>query len=204
MYARPISVLKLVKPRASAHSSTTRASSEDSAESSCSSSSGLRSPRSPSNSQTLVGVIISLQDQLFPSPLPSVSIANSGYDSIIQLSPSISVPSSSSGRSLHNLHCLSRVIELVSPVPLELETTFSVYRGDSPQPLHVEAGLLRCVPYSSGRSGWVYSSELIPSFWESLCFIQGQGRFLYKISHVLMTDRNTDAQTSQTLGYYSV
>lgn len=174
-----ILVLKLVKPRASAHKSATRASSEDSAESSCSSTSDVRSLRSPSNSQPLVGVVISLQDQRFPSPVPSVSIANNGYDNVIQLSPSINVPSSSSrGQSLNDLHYLSKVIELVSPVPLELETTFTVYSGDSPQSLHFEAGLLRCVPYSSGRSGWVYRSELIPGFWESLCFIQGQGRFI--------------------------
>jgi hypothetical protein len=126
---------------------------------------------------TFTHVQISLQD-LKPCPVPAIYfIENSPMNPhIIKLSPrphvnpKLEIRASASS----NLSYLSGTVEFPSACALALQSTFLVYLDDSDTPLHSEIAPLKCLSSPMNHSGWLYSSEIAPDFWDTLCSSPGR------------------------------
>ena len=128
-------------------------------------------------------VQIALQKVLRPCPIPAVRFV--GNDSmnpyIINLSPQSHVDFKIRASASSNLSYLSGMVKFFSPCALALQSTFLVYLDDSQTPLHSEIAPLKCLSSAMKQSGWLYSSEIAPDFWDTLC--SSPGRFI--LSHAL-------------------
>ena len=133
----------------------------------------------PGELATLVYVKIALQSELWPSPTPSVLLI--AYESvrcqIIQLSPGSHRPS---GMSYQNtpttpnmLSFLSNCVEFKSQYALSQESTALVYINGQTAPIHMETVPVIYMSSSVQQSLWLYRSELVSGFWETLCANQG-------------------------------
>ena len=133
---------------------------------------------SVSTNQEHTYVKIVLQDELWPAPTPSIRLINTdtNHPQSIQLSPTCPPSGTviSQNRSSRNiLPYLSRSIELPSSCALLPQSTFVVYVEGSPSSVHSEVASLKCISSPMQRSGWLYSFELVPTFWERLCASRG-------------------------------
>jgi hypothetical protein len=123
-------------------------------------------------------VKILLQDELWPAPTPSIRLINfdTNHSQSIQLSPTCPPSGTvmSQNRSSRNiLPYLSGAIELPSSCALLPQSKFIVYVEGSTSPVHSEVASLKCISSPMQRSGWLYSFDLVPNFWENLCTSRG-------------------------------
>ena len=126
--------------------------------------------------ESFIHVKISLQSELWPSPTPRINLAynDSALPQTIQLSPLATQPSQRSGRLIQGksssalLPFLSGHIELPSPFQLLPQSKFMVYLAGSSAPIHVEMAPLICLSSPMQSTAWLYSTELVPSFWNQL------------------------------------
>ncbi|PPQ95203.1 hypothetical protein CVT26_014894 [Gymnopilus dilepis] len=126
--------------------------------------------------ESSIHVKISLQSELWPSPTPRINLAynDSALPQTIQLSPLATQPSQRSGRLIQGksssalLPFLSGHIELPSPFQLLPQSKFMVYLAGSSAPIHVEMAPLICLSSPMQSTAWLYSTELVPSFWNQL------------------------------------
>ena len=127
-----------------------------------------------------VHVQISLPKVLRPCPVPAVHFVENHPMNpyIINLSPWSHVPQIRASTS-SNLSYLSGTVKFSSPCALALQSTFIVSLGDSNTPLHSEIVLLKCLSSPTKQSGWLYSSEIAPDFWDTLCSSPGRLTFSY-------------------------
>ncbi|KAF8813184.1 hypothetical protein BYT27DRAFT_7181660 [Phlegmacium glaucopus] len=125
----------------------------------------------PSPTLTTIYVQISLQKELRPCPAPAIRFMenDSMNPHIIKLSPRSYVGSEIKASTCSILTYLSGTVEFPSPYALVLQSTFLVYMDDSPAPLHSEIAPLQCLSSPMQPSGWLYSSEIAPEFWDTLC-----------------------------------
>ncbi|KAF8150069.1 hypothetical protein B0H34DRAFT_678986 [Crassisporium funariophilum] len=151
--------------------------------------SGGASPTPPPDSRlptpkpkpVVVYVMICLQEDLWPAPTPSVHFVNN--DTLtpqrIQLAPSPCAPRGRGSGSCTSsvLRSLSGSVEFPSPCALVLQSSFNIYMNGSNSPVHSEIVPLRCISSPMQRSGWLYTSEFAPNFWETLCSSRDLTRF---------------------------
>jgi transcriptional enhancer factor len=90
---------------------------------------------------------------------------------IIKLSPRLYADPKIKSSACSNLAYLSG---FPSPCELVLQSTFLVYLDDSQTPLHSEIAPLKCLSSPMQESGGLYSSEIAPDFWETLCSSPGE------------------------------
>jgi len=159
----------------------------DDASSSSQSESSVGAPDSPSapdfvsveEDHTYVKIL--LQDDLRPAPPPTIQLVstNANHPQSIQLSPTPSPPSGTTPQNKSNINksnilsYLSGAVEFPSSFALLSQSTFVVYAEGSTSPVHSGVASLRCISSPTQRSAWVYSVDLVPSFWESLCASRG-------------------------------
>ena len=93
---------------------------------------------------------------------------------IIKLSPRLYADPKIKSSACSNLAYLSGTVEFPSPCALVLQSTFLVYLDDSQTPLHSEIAPLKCLSSPMQESGGLYSSEIAPDFWETLCSSPGE------------------------------
>ena len=119
---------------------------------------------------------ISLQRVLRPCPVPAVRFVKNDPSNphIINLSPWSNVDPKIRASSSWNLSYLSGTVKFSSPFSLALQSTFLVYFDDSSTPLHSEIAPLKSLSSPSNQSGWLYSSEIAPDFWDTLCSSPGR------------------------------
>ena len=101
---------------------------------------------------------------------------------IINLSPRSHVDLKIRASASSNLPYLSGTVKFSSPCALALQSTFLVYLDDSQTPLHSEIAPLKCLSSAMKQSGWLYSSEIAPDFWDSLC--SSPGRFILSYASI--------------------
>ena len=127
---------------------------------------------------TVVYVEISLQ--LSTSPVPVIHFISNDIANplVICLAPSAvpayqghSVARDSRGSVLRTL---SNTVEFASPCALTLRSVFDIYRDGSHSPIHTEDVPLKCVSSPVQSSGWLYSTEITPAFWKTLCEKKGR------------------------------
>jgi hypothetical protein len=125
---------------------------------------------------TFIHVQISLQKVLKPCPVPVVRFVENDPRNphIINLSPWSHVNSRMGSSTSSYLSYLSGTVRLSSPCTLALQSTFLVYLDDSDTPLHSEIAPLKCLSSPTNHSGWLYSSEIAPDFWDTLCSSPGR------------------------------
>ena len=111
---------------------------------------------SPSPVSTYIHVLICLQKDLRPCPVPAVHLIenDSMNPHVIKLSPRSYADPKMKASACSILSYLSGTVEYRSSCRLALESTFHVYVDGSDTPLHSEMAPLKCL--SSG----LYSSEL--------------------------------------------
>ena len=73
-----------------------------------------------------------------------------------------------------SLSYLSRTVKFFSPCTLELQSTFLVYSDNCSTPVHSEIAPLKCLSSPMQQSSWLYSSDIAPDFWDTLCFSPGR------------------------------
>ncbi|KDR76000.1 hypothetical protein GALMADRAFT_457965 [Galerina marginata CBS 339.88] len=137
----------------------------------------------PPSRQTLLHIKIALQNELWPSPTPSIHFVN--MDSTtppqsIQLAPLASPPHGQlfPGKSSSNiLPFLCGSVQFPSPFALMPQSTFLVYMNGSNAPVHMELAPLKCISSPIQSTGWLYGSDLVPSFWGKLCSSQDVSRY---------------------------
>ncbi|KAF8910555.1 hypothetical protein CPB84DRAFT_1763969 [Gymnopilus junonius] len=130
----------------------------------------------PPAMESSIHVKIFLQSELWPSPTPSIDLANrsSSLPQTIQLAPLASSPSQPSGRLIRGksssslLPFLSGHVQLPSPFPLLPQSKLVVYLAGSTVAIHEEIVSLNCMSSPMQGTGWLYSSELVPNFWSKL------------------------------------
>jgi len=125
-------------------------------------------------------VKILLQDDLWPAPPPTIQLVSTdaNHPQAIQLSPSPNPPSGTTSQNKFNiLPYLSGAVEFPSSFALISQSTFVVYVDGSTSPIHSGFASLKCISPMQ-QSGWRYSVDLVPSFWESLCACRGNFHLL--------------------------
>jgi transcriptional enhancer factor len=146
-------------------------------QSDCSSRASITRPpnEAPSSMPTFINVQISLQEVLRPCPVPAIRFINNDpmNPHIIILSPLSHIDSKIRASASTNLSYLSGTVTFSSPCMLALPSTFVVYLDNSSIPLHSEIAPLKCLSSPTRRSGWLYSSEIAPDFWDTLCSSPG-------------------------------
>lgn len=173
--AHALAVLQLISHRGTPEPTSTSSQSDYSPDVSPSPPPPTPSPIPPTL-QSSVYVKISLQTELWPSPTPCIDLASgdSALLQTIQLAPLASPPSQPSGRLLQGksssalLPFLSGHVQLPSPFPLLPQAKFVVYLTGSSVPIHMEIAPLNCISSPIQSTGWLYSSELVPTFWSKL------------------------------------
>ena len=127
---------------------------------------------------TIVYVEISIQLSTSPVPIIHFLSTNIANPLIICLAPMAvlayqghSVSRNSQGSVLCTL---SNTVEFASPCALTLHSVFDVYRDDSYSPIHTEDIPLKCVSLPVQSSRWLYSTEITPAFWKTLCEKKGR------------------------------
>jgi len=132
--------------------------------------------QAPSPAPTSIYVQISLQKELRPRPVPTIRFIENDCMNphIIKLSPRPYVDPKIKVSTGSILTYLSATVEFPSPYALVLQSTFLVYLNDSPTPLHSEIAPLKCLSSPMQPSGWLYSSEIAPDFWDTLCSSSGK------------------------------
>ena len=130
---------------------------------------------SVSTQQEHIYVKILLQDELWPAPTPTIQLSTDINDpQSIQLSLRRQGGTMSQSTLSRNiLPHLSGEIELCSSCALLLQSSFLVYFKGSNSPLHSEVASLKCISSPIQRSGWLYSFDLVPTFWENLWASEG-------------------------------
>ena len=130
----------------------------------------------PSPAPTVIHVQISLQKVLRPCPVPAVRFVenNPMNPHIINLAPWSNVDPKIRASDCSNLSYLSGTVKFCSPCTLASQSTFLVYVDDSNTPLHSEIAPLKCLSSPTKQSGWLYSSEIAPDFWDTLCSSPGR------------------------------
>ena len=130
---------------------------------------------------TFIYVQISLQKVLRPCPVPAVRFVDNDSTNphIINLSPMSHVDPKLRASASSNLSYLSGTVKFSSPFTLALQSTFLVYLDNSSTPLHSEIAPLKCLSSPTKQSGWLYSSEIAPDFWDTLCSSPGRLILLY-------------------------
>ena len=126
---------------------------------------------------TVVHIKISIQPSTSPVPIIH-SISNDiANPLIIYLSP-LAVPAYQGHSFSRNsrgsvLRTLSNTVEFASSYALTLRSVFDVYRDGSHSPIHTEDVPLKCLSSPVQSSGWLYSTEITPAFWKTLCEKKG-------------------------------
>ena len=130
-----------------------------------------------------VQVEIYLQKELWPAELPRILFTSDDPSRVqsLCLSPAKGTPALLHGQSSTSsvpsfLRLLSTKIEFLSPYALILQSTFHVYVDNGKVPIHSENAPLSCVSSPMSRSGWLYSTELVPVYWDTI--ISSPGIFL--------------------------
>ena len=125
-------------------------------------------------------VYVEIPIQLSTSPIPVIHFLSNDIANplIICLAPSAvpayqeySVSRNSRGSVLRTL---SNTVEFASPCALTLCSVFEIYCDGSHSPIHTEDVPLKCVSSSVQSSGWLYSTEITPAFWKTLCEKKGR------------------------------
>ena len=111
-----------------------------------------------------------------PCHVPAVRLVKNDPSTphIINLSPWPHVDPKIRSSTSSNLCYLSGTVRFASPCSLALQSTFLVYFDDSNTPLHSEIAPLKCLSSPTKQSGWLYSSEIAPDFWDTLCSSPGR------------------------------
>ena len=127
---------------------------------------------------TVVYVEISIQLSTSPIPVIHFILNDITNPLIICLTPS-AVPAYQGHSVSRNsrgsvMGTLSNTVEFASPCALTLRSVFDVYRDGSHSPIHTEDVPLKCVSSPVQSSGWLYSTEIIPAFWKTLCEKKGR------------------------------
>ena len=135
----------------------------------------------PSPVATFIHVQISLQKVLRPCPVPAVRFVKNDPSTphIIHLSPWSHVDPKIRASTSSILSYLSGTVNFSSPCSLALQSTFLVYFDDSNTPLHSEIAPLKCLSSPTKQPGWLYSSEIAPDFWDTLCSSPGKLNLSY-------------------------
>jgi transcriptional enhancer factor len=130
---------------------------------------------------TFIYVQISLQKVLRPCPVPAVRLIKNDPSNphIINLSPWPHVDPKISASATSYLSYLSGTVKFSSPCSLALQSTFLVYFDDSNIPQHSEIAPLKCLSSPTKQTGWLYSSEIAPDFWDTLCSSPGRLNLSY-------------------------
>lgn len=122
---------------------------------------------------TVVYVEISVQPSM--SPVPTIHFISNDIANplVVCLAPS-AVPAYQGHSVSRNsrgsvLRTLLNTVEFASPCALTLRSVFDVYRDGSHSPIHTEDVPLKCVSSPVQSSGWLYSAEITPAFWKTLC-----------------------------------
>jgi transcriptional enhancer factor len=125
---------------------------------------------------TYIYVQICLQKVLRPCPVTAVRFVKNDHLSphIISLSPRSHVDPKIRASPTSNLSYLSGTVKFSSPCALALQSTFLVYLDDPHTLLHSEIAPLKCLSSAIKQSGWLYSSEIAPGFWDTLCSSSGR------------------------------
>ena len=103
---------------------------------------------------------------------------------IIKLSPRPYVNPIIIASARSKLSYLSGTVDFPSPCALALQSTFLVYLDDSNTPLHSEIAPLKCLSSPMKQSGWLYSSEIAPDFWDTLCSSHPSGRLILSYASI--------------------
>jgi hypothetical protein len=130
----------------------------------------------PASLPTFIYVQIALQKELRSCPVPAVRFMENDPINplIIKLSPRPDDDPKIKVLASSNLSYLSGTVEFHSPYALALQSTFLVYLDDPHTPLHSEITPLKCLSSPMKPSGWLYSSEIAPDFWDTLCSSPGR------------------------------
>lgn len=138
----------------------------------------------PSPITTFIHVQISLQKVLRPCPIPAVRFVENdpANPHIINLSPWSQADPKIRTSACSNLSFLSGTVKFSSPCTLALQSTFLVYLDDSNTPIHSEIAPLKSHSSATKQSGWLYSSEIAPDFWDTLC--SSPGRFILSYASI--------------------
>lgn len=128
---------------------------------------------------------------LRPCPVPAVPFIKNdpANPHTINLSPCTHVDSKIKASASSSLSYLSGTVKFSSPCSLALQSTFLVYLNDATTnntPLHWEIAPLKCLPSPTKQSGWLYSSEIAPNFWDTLCSSPATGRFILSYASILI------------------
>lgn len=146
----------------------------------CSTRASVTPPPSPdhqvSSKSTFIHVQISLQRELRRCPVPVVQFIENDLTNpqIIRLSPRPYVDPKMKASACSNLSYLSGTVEFPSPCALVLQSTFLVYSDDCNTPVHSEIAPLKCLVSPMKESGGLYSAEIAPDFWDTLCSSPGR------------------------------
>lgn len=149
-------------------------------QSDCSSRASITPPpdEAPSPMPMFIYVQISLQKVLKSCPVPAVRFVENDEMNpyIINLSPRSHVDPKIRASAISNLSYLSGTVKFSSPCALALQSTFLVYLDNSQTPLHSEIAPLKCLSSAMKQSGsgCLYSSEIAPDFWDTLCSSPGR------------------------------
>lgn len=128
-----------------------------------------------------VHVRINLQNELWPTRIPCIDFVSKDVANpqTIQLAPAACTPNGSIPQDMTTsiLPFLCSMVQFPSPFPLLPQSTFIVYANGSNSPMHMESAPVKCLSSPADRSGWLYSSELVPGFWGKLCSSHGMSTF---------------------------
>ena len=127
---------------------------------------------------TIFYVEISVQPSTSPVPIIHFISNDIATPPIICLAPS-AVPAYQGHSVSRNsqgsvVRILSNTVEFTSPCALTLRSVFNVYRDGSHIPVHTEDVPLKCLSSPVQSSGWLYSTEITPAFWKTLCEKKGR------------------------------
>ena len=123
-----------------------------------------------------INVQISLQRVWRPCPVPTVRFVDNDPTSphIIRLSPLTHVDPEIKALASSSLSYLSGLVKFFSPCTLELQSTFLVHSDNCSTPVHSEIAPLKCLSSPTEQSVWLYSSDIAPDFWVTLCSSSGR------------------------------
>ncbi|EDR01694.1 uncharacterized protein LACBIDRAFT_333124 [Laccaria bicolor S238N-H82] len=166
-----MSVLELISGRfSSVEAETMTESSGTVSEGSCHAS---QMPYENSSSRDHLCVEISVQPSMSPVPIIHFNLNDIATPLVICLASS-AVPAYQGHSVSRNsrgsvLHTSSNTVEFTSPWALILSSVFYVYCDGSELLVHTEDVPLKCLSSPVQSSGWLYSTEITPAFWKTLC-----------------------------------
>ena len=173
-----MSVLELISRRFSSAEAETMTESSTTSEGSHHASQMPYENSSSRDQPTVVYVEISVQPSTSPVPIIHFISNDIANPLIVCLSPS-AIPAYQG----HNVFRISRgsvlctlsnTVEFTSSCALTLRSVFDVYCDGSHSPIHTEDVLLECLSSPVQSPGWLYSTEITPAFWKTLCEKKGR------------------------------